>query len=189
MKFSPNQLQIQSGQFRGRKISFPNNSMIRPTPNRVRETLFNWLRPRITQARCLDLFSGSGILGFEALSQQAGFVQFIDSDRTACQQINQQLAKLDLTKKAAVENTNALHWLAAQQNSQLTPFDIIFLDPPFDKNLSLECVELLIQANVLSKEAFLYVESNRELSLNLPWENYRKARAGQVNFGLWQYVY
>lgn len=178
------QLRIQGGKWRGRNIHFPDQSAIRPTPNRVRETLFNWLRPIIHEARCLDLFAGSGILGLEALSQGAKFVQFVDRDHSACQHIEEHLQLLHATENTAVTQGDAAKWLISANKS--LPFDIIFMDPPFAENQLVAYSQLIKENNLLKKTAYLYMESNQPIALACDWKLHRQAKAGSVIFGLWQ---
>src|SRR5690242_17568414 len=125
-----NEFRIIAGQWRRRKLHFPDVPGIRPSPDRVRETLFNWLRERVEGARCLDLFAGSGALGLEAMSRGAAQVVFVDQDRQAAQAIREHLALLDAAG-GEVREAEAQAWLT--QTPQ--PFDLVFLDPPFDADM------------------------------------------------------
>ena len=122
-------LRIIGGKHRGRRLRFPAGVTIRPTPDRVRETLFNWLQPRIAGARVLDLFAGSGALGLEALSRGAAHVRFVEKDRRAASAIDTLISEWQETG-AQVTCADALGWLA--QSAGSAPFDIVFLDPPYD---------------------------------------------------------
>ena len=177
-----NQLRIIGGEWRGRKLSFPDVEGLRPTTDRVRETLFNWLAPVIHGARCLDLFAGSGALGLEALSRGAAAVSFIDSDRRAAQSLKDNLALLKCERGTVLQG-DALSFLQGEP----VPFDIVFLDPPFRKELLQPCLEQLSNEGWLSDEARLYIEVEQELGEpELPegWEMVRRKHAGQVIYGL-----
>lgn len=177
-----NQLRIIGGEWRGRKLGFPDVEGLRPTTDRVRETLFNWLAPVVHGAQCLDLFAGSGALGLEALSRGASKVQFVDSDRRAVQSLKDNLALLK-SDGGSVVQSDALTFL----RSEPRPFDIAFLDPPFRKELLQPCLELLCNNGWLSDTARLYIEVEQELGEpKLPegWEMVRNKKAGQVIYGL-----
>ncbi len=177
-----NQLRIIGGEWRGRKLGFPDVDGLRPTTDRVRETVFNWLQPLIHGARCLDLFAGSGALGLEALSRGAAEVQFVDSDRRAVQSLKDNLALLK-TSRGNVVQGDALSFLRAAPR----PFDLVFLDPPFRKTLLAPCLEQLCHHGWLGENARLYIEVEQELGEpRLPdgWEMVRSKQAGQVIYGL-----
>ncbi|UNK27983.1 16S rRNA (guanine(966)-N(2))-methyltransferase [Serratia plymuthica] len=176
------QIRIIGGQWRGRKLPVPNSPGLRPTTDRVRETLFNWLAPVIQGARCLDCFAGSGALGLEALSRYAGSATLLEFERPVAQQLEKNLALLQ--GKGTVVNTNTLSWLAG--NGQ--PFDVVFLDPPFRKGLLAETVTLLEQQGWLADEAWIYVEAEAEnAAADVPanWQLHREKVAGQVAYRLY----
>src|SRR3989338_6201010 len=125
----PNRLRIIAGTWRGRKLTFPDTPELRPSPDRVRETLFNWLAPVIEGARCLDLFAGSGALGFEALSRGAHCVTFVDTSSEVISHLHTTLQQLSTT--AEILKLNATKPFTCKNK----PFDIVFLDPPFHQNL------------------------------------------------------
>src|SRR5690606_3705719 len=129
---NPNQLRIIGGQWRGRKLRFPDVEGLRPTGDRIRETLFNWLAPELPGARCLDLFAGSGSLGLEALSRGAAASWMLERDAHAagCLRENLQLLAAD---GGVVQHLDSLTHL--RQGNAEQPFDVIFIDPPFDRNL------------------------------------------------------
>ena len=177
-----NQLRIIGGEWRGRKLGFPDVEGLRPTTDRVRETLFNWLAPVIHGARCLDLFAGSGALGLEALSRGAARVQFVDSDRSAVQSLKENLALLKDDRGQVIQG-DALAFLQGEP----TPFDVVFLDPPFRQTLLQPCLERLCEAGWLSEGGRLYIEVEQELGEpQLPegWELVRSKKAGQVIYAL-----
>ncbi len=181
------ELRIIGGQWRGRKLRFPPLPGLRPSPDRVRETLFNWLAPEIAGARCLDLFAGSGALGLEALSRGAGYCQFVDSASAATQRIQQHLALLSCGD-ANASAANAAQWLRANP-AQSAPFNIVFLDPPFRQNLLGECCGLLESEHWLAPDALIYLEAGADEALpTLPsnWSVHRDKKAGQVAYRLFR---
>ncbi|MDA0821275.1 MAG: 16S rRNA (guanine(966)-N(2))-methyltransferase RsmD, partial [Proteobacteria bacterium] len=125
------QIRIISGKWRGRKLLVANNDTLRPSPDRVRETLFNWLSPYLPGARCLDLFSGTGVLGIEALSRGAEAATFIDNHSPTIDLLRHQIVRL-AAENAQILNVDALSWLRTNTPSA---FNVIFLDPPFRQGL------------------------------------------------------
>ena len=181
-KQTSGQIRIIAGQCRGRRISFPAVVGLRPTGDRLRETLFNWLTAELRGARCLDLFAGSGALGLEAASRGAGDVILIELNPAAARALDENIEVLGL-KSARVFNANVLNWL--QQNaSDSKPFDIIFLDPPFDSTLLAEIITTLTQqSTLLAEEAMIYIEAPARQTLDsLPdsWQLHRHKTAGDV---------
>jgi len=177
------QIRIIGGQWRGRKLPVPDSPGLRPTTDRVRETLFNWLAPSMVNARCLDCFAGSGALGLEALSRYAGASTLIEMERGVAQQLQQNLATLKAAN-AKVVNTNTLTFL----NQSGTPHDIVFVDPPFRKGLLDDTLRLLEVNGWLANDALIYVESEVENGLpQVPvhWELHREKVAGQVAYRLY----
>ena len=177
---APNRLRIIGGRWRGSRIVFPPLAAIRPSPDRVRETLFNWLQQPIVGARCLDLFAGSGALGLEALSRGAAHVTFVDREPQVGRHLSQTLERLG-SRDATVVVEDAQRFLSRPPQ----PFDIVFLDPPFDSAV-LEQVGGRLQA-WLAPDAYIYVESPADRSLAmLPahWRVQRTKRAGQVGYHL-----
>jgi 16S rRNA (guanine966-N2)-methyltransferase len=175
-------LRIIAGRHRGRRLRFPAGVEIRPTPDRVRETLFNWLQPRIEQARVLDLFAGSGALGLEALSRGAAHVTFVEKDRRAAAAIEAVTREWGETG-ARVSCTGALEWLMA--NGAEPPFDIVFLDPPYESNLLEAAATTLVSR--LAADARVYLERRaRDPLPALPggWKELRAGRAGEVGYHL-----
>src|SRR4051812_2402971 len=148
-------LRIIGGKHRGRRLRFPAGVIIRPTPDRVRETLFNWLQPRIGGARVLDLFAGSGALGLEALSRGAAHVSFVEKERRAAAAIDA-LTREWGAEGAQVVCRDALGWLV--QSAGGAPFDIVFLDPPYDAGLWSEAAAALVRGALLAPDARVYVE-------------------------------
>ena len=183
-KKSGNRLRIIGGQWRSRFLPFPDVEGLRPTTDRVRETLFNWLQPVVHGAAVLDVFAGSGALGFEALSRGARSLTLIEKNPQAAKQLMENIQTLK-SADAQVKQADALHFLAQQQ----TPFDLIFLDPPFSKGLLPECIALIESNHLLAENGWIYIESEQDLaSLNLPssWGLHREKKAGQVRLCLYQ---
>lgn len=181
---SNNQLRIIGGLWRGRKLSFPDADGLRPTGDRIRETLFNWLAPDIQGAHCLDLFAGSGALGLEALSRGAQSSLLLEKNATAAQQLKNNLQLLQ-AGNGKVEQVDSLAWLNRQQPTQR--FDIVFIDPPFALDLWEEIATALETHNWLGDAAVIYLEAPREAHLQLPanWQLHRDKQAGQVSFRLY----
>lgn len=177
-------LRIIAGQLKGRKIQFPATPGLRPTGDRIRETLFNWLTPILPQARCLDLFSGSGILGLEALSRGAKEVTFVEQNQIACQQIMAHILEFKLEKSCKLFSSAAIDFLS--HGSQM-PYDIVFLDPPFESDLISVCSQYLEQRNLLKKPAYIYLETDKKLlypPIPGTWKLIHSQFAGQVAFHL-----
>ncbi|MET0656575.1 MAG: 16S rRNA (guanine(966)-N(2))-methyltransferase RsmD [Steroidobacteraceae bacterium] len=179
---SRNVVRIIAGRWRGRRIAFPDGDGLRPTPDRVRETVFNWLQPVIADARCLDLFAGSGALGFESLSRGASQTVFVERERTVCEQLRATAAALQ-ANSAKIECADALQWL---QDTKPITFDIVFLDPPYaSEALSRACQ--LLAGGWLAPGASIYLEAPADAPLSfLPaaWSVVRSKRAGQVGYHL-----
>jgi 16S rRNA (guanine966-N2)-methyltransferase len=174
-------VRIIGGHFKGRRIPVPPDG-VRPTPDRVRETVFNWLMPWIAETRCLDMFAGTGALGLEALSRGAAAVVFVERNRRAADQIREILTELGC-RSARVMVGDA----ARLTYTGMGPFDIVFLDPPFDaSDLTVLC-KLLETSGALAEGAHIYLEMNRRQSLpDVPpgWTIIREQMAGQVRYAL-----
>ena len=179
-------LRIIGGTWRGRKLRFPAAPAIRPTPDRVRETLFNWLRAPLPGARCLDLFAGSGALGLEALSRGAAAVTFVEQDAAAAAALRTLLAQWQAAG-AQVVHGDALRYVAGTA----TPCDIVFLDPPFAAGLLERAAALLSERGWLNPGAHIYIEcAAREGLPCLPgsWRELKKERAGEVGYYLFAHA-
>lgn len=180
-----NKLRIIGGQWRGRKLNFPDEPGLRPTPDRVRETLFNWLQAIIVGSRCLDLFAGSGALGFEALSRGAKHVAMIDKSRQVVSALGNNLKLLGVDN-ASLVNTDASH-LLTQANTLGQTFDVVFLDPPFHQDLIVPCCEGLEKNGFLDPVAYIYLEAEHTIDedmLPATFSIIRSKKAGKVNFHL-----
>ena len=177
-------LRIVGGRLRGSKLAVADIDGLRPTPDRVRETLFNWLMPFIDGARCLDLYAGTGALGIEALSRGAGQVDFFERDARLAQTLRENLTRLK-QETARVRHADAL---AALGETAAQPYDIAFVDPPFALDLWDESARRLESNAWLAPHALIYVESPAEQALNLPatWQPHREGRAGAVRYALYR---
>ncbi len=179
------QVRIIGGQWRGRKINFPALEEVRPTPDRVRETLFNWLAPYIVDANCLDLFAGSGALSFEALSRGAKYVVMADKSPVVVQQLRANSLALQ-ANNIAIYETNVPQGLALSSEE---PFDIVFLDPPFHQSLLKECAQWLEEKKLIHAQTFIYIEVERELkTLPIPahWRILKSGKTQQIQYHLMQ---
>ncbi|MFM7272675.1 MAG: 16S rRNA (guanine(966)-N(2))-methyltransferase RsmD [Gammaproteobacteria bacterium] len=177
-------VRIIGGCWRGRVLGFPETEGLRPTPDRVRETLFNWLQPRIEGSHCLDLFAGSGALGFEALSRGAATVTLVERSPAVALQLRE-AARLLAASGARIVQRDALAFLG---EAQAAAFDIVFLDPPFHQGLVERAIGALCCPGMLSASALVYVESGKdEPAPQTPtsWTLYREKRAGQVAYRLY----
>lgn len=178
------QLRIIGGIYRSRKLLFPAIEGLRPTGNRIRETLFNWLAPSLKGATCLDLFAGSGALGMEALSRGAGHVTFVDSSPLACRYIRENLDLLGTTI-AECHCEDGIRWLGQTRER----FDIVFLDPPFSHNLLETVTRVLDECDLVRPGGFIYIEDavgNPAPSLPVTWRLFRDKKAGNVRYRLYQ---
>ncbi|WP_462173761.1 16S rRNA (guanine(966)-N(2))-methyltransferase RsmD [Pseudoalteromonas xiamenensis] len=175
-------IRIIGGKYRGRKLPVKDVEGLRPTTDRVKETLFNWLMQDVRDATVLDCFAGSGGLGFEALSRFAATVTFIERDKSAAQQIEANMAAVKATN-ARVLQSDALTTTQTQATQQ---YDIVFVDPPFRKALAPTICTQLETNGWLAKEAIIYIEVEQELELNVPenWRLYKEKKAGQVAYRL-----
>lgn len=181
---SMGEVRIIGGEYRGRKLPVITANGLRPTSDRVKETLFNWLQFEVPGARCLDVFSGSGALGFEALSRGAEEVVFLEKASEVANGLFQNIKTL-ASQSARVEQGDSLTIL---QKSPENPFDIVFVDPPFHQNLMQATLERLFENEWLAKEnAWLYLEQEKtEAWPKLPedWICYREKTTSQVRYGL-----
>ena len=181
-------LRIIGGEWRSRKLPFPAIDGLRPTPDRVRETLFNWLQTSTPGAACLDLFCGSGALGFEALSRGAASVTFVDRAPEVARQVRQNLNLLK-AQNADVVCAAVIDWLEMKKADQEPRYDLVFLDPPFRQDLIKSAATLLETRNLLNSNALIYIETESDWQADgLPenWSLYREKTAGQVSYRLYQ---
>ena len=185
MKRAPGRLRIIGGELRSRIVQFDPDTPVRPTPDRVRQTLFDWLAPVVEGARCVDLFAGSGALGLEALSRGAAHVTFVESGAPQAAAIRAALAALGVGDRATVVQGDALGFIARAPGSS---FEVAFLDPPFDAGLLEPALAALPRA--LSADARVYAEWHRSGALPWPpgYAPVREKKAGQVSYALATYT-
>lgn len=180
---STGKIRIIGGEWRGRKLNVANQPGLRPTPDRVREALFNWLAGSIGGARCLDLFAGTGALGFEALSRGARCAVMVEENKQLARRLQTSRAAL-AAASAEVFQAEALAWLGEPRD----PFDIVFLDPPFHQDYVKKACALLVNRGHLAPSAYVYTETERGVPSPAPGlKELKQARAGQVEYRLYQY--
>jgi 16S rRNA (guanine966-N2)-methyltransferase len=181
------EVRIIGGDWRGRKLPVRSAEGLRPTSDRVRETLFNWLQFEIPGARCLDVFAGSGALGLEALSRGADKVTLLEWAPANAKQLQANVKTLQ-AERAQVVQTDSLQWLAQPAEEA---FDVVFLDPPFNQGLMQPAIDRLFQNGyVESDRAWLYLEQEKSLawpSLPEGWRCFREKSTSEVRFSLWRY--
>jgi 16S rRNA (guanine966-N2)-methyltransferase len=176
-------VRIIGGEWRGRKLHFPQTGAVRPTPDRVRETVFNWLQFELAGRRCLDLFAGSGALGVEALSRGAAHAVFVESDPASARAIQATLRTLGC-ERGRVECQDAF---ACLRRPAPEPFDVVFLDPPYGEDCLPRVCDALEQGGWLAPAAWIYLEDPAERGApRLPagWALMRSKRAGDVGYHL-----
>ncbi|MDB6086201.1 MAG: methyltransferase [Gammaproteobacteria bacterium] len=186
-----NSVRIIGGGWRGRRVAFPDLPGLRPTPDRVRETLFNWLQHSVVGARCLDLFAGSGALGLEALSRGAETSVFVEQAQAAARGLVAEVERLGATAKARVVEMGASRFLRAAAQGDPKPyggpFDIVFLDPPYGRDALSEFIPLVDAGNWVKAGGWVYLEN--EKSAGAPpvpphWELLKSKSAGEVGYHL-----
>lgn len=181
---SSNSLRIVGGRWRSRRLRFVDAEGLRPTPDRVRETLFNWLQFDIPGAHCLDAFAGSGALGFEALSRGAASVVMIERQRTQCQALLTAASELGADGARILHGDAGVLLAGTGDWRPVGGFDVVFLDPPYNKGLVRQTVGQLLESGLLCPGAFLYIESELDwdtLALPVMIRQVRSTRAGLVN--------
>jgi len=172
-----NTVRIIGGRWRSRLVDFPDSAALRPTPDRVRETLFNWLGQDLTGLACLDLFAGSGALGFEALSRGAASVVMVEKDARALEAIRANAKKLDAANLTVVRG-DALEFARGSRSR----FDVVFVDPPYRLGLHVPALDLV--RGLLAEGGRVYVESAALIESSREWVALKHARAGKVHFHL-----
>jgi len=179
----PGRLRIVAGKWRSRLLRIAEVPGLRPTSERIRETLFNWLTPRLAGARCLDLFAGTGALGLEALSRGAAETVFVEKSRQAVRTLRDNIAALQSTA-ATVHHADATEFLQSVADGK---FDIVFLDPPFAADILDDLCRLLATTPILANGARIYLEEDRakpDVSLPEGWQVIKTKNAGNVRFSL-----
>jgi 16S rRNA (guanine966-N2)-methyltransferase len=182
-------IRIISGEWRGRKIPVLDAQGLRPTTDRVRETLFNWLMYDVREAKCLDLFAGTGALGIECLSRGAKSVTFVESNKSAVDAIETFLTTVapnSWSDNVKIENRNAINYLGSIQDAD---FDLVFLDPPFSEDLCAPAVLMLEEKGCLADQALIYIEqsvSSDLVSLPKNWLKLKEGNIGQSAYYLYQ---
>lgn len=179
------ELRIIGGDWRSRKLRFPDAGGVRPTPARTRETLFNWLSFHLAGRRCLDLFAGSGVLGLEALSRGAGAATFVDHTPALAQALRENLRLLHCDRAAVV--CTAVESFLGESPAQ--PFDILFMDPPFRQGWLPRLFPLIADHGWVARGGWVYVEHESELSsppVPANWQLHRQKSAGQVTYNLYR---
>lgn len=178
------EVRIIAGRYRGRRLQFPAAPGLRPTGDRLRETLFSWLQTELPGARCLDLFAGSGALGFEAASRGAREVVMVEANAVVATALQANISKLAASEIRLVRG-DALAFL----NQESQPFDVIFLDPPFHGDWLDKVLAQIAARNLVNTGGWVYIENEREAgapTLPAGWHWYREKEAGQVRYALAQ---
>jgi len=185
---STGQVRIIGGRWRGRRLLFPERRDLRPTGDRLRETLFNWLASELPDAHCLDLFAGSGALGIEAVSRRASTAVLVEKDPGVAECLRRNCAQLGASEIVVVQ-ADAVDWLRGVGLAP-KPFDIVFLDPPFTTSLLAAVIGLLANGGWLASGALIYLESRVNQLDNTPddWVLHRSTTAGQVRCRLFRVV-
>ncbi len=183
-----NSIRIIAGQWRGRRLPVLDSEGLRPSTDRVRETLFNWLMHDVQDANCLDLFAGTGALGLEVLSRGAKCVQFVEASRTVAAALHQNIETLGVPQnKALVAIQDARSYLAAAPSK---PFDIVFLDPPFTGDLLHQVISLINTSAWLAEDAIIYVEYAKKtapIQVPLSWRLHREGKTSQIRYSLYRH--
>ena len=182
-KSGTSQLRVIGGQWRGRKLTFPDRPGLRPTGDRVRETLFNWVGHTLQGAQCLDLFAGSGALGIEALSRGAAHCDFVDTDREVVAYIDRHLERLDAQHDGATHCNTASDFLGTTNST----WNVVFVDPPFDARVGESALTLLLTGGHVTTDSWVYFETSRSNPEAVPethYEIFREKTAGDVRYQL-----
>jgi 16S rRNA (guanine966-N2)-methyltransferase len=180
-------VRIIAGEWRGRRLPVPDLPGLRPSGDRSRETLFNWLQPHMAKAHCLDLFAGTGVLGLEAMSRGAASLVLVEKSRVAAAALRDSIKKLcslEPGDRIEVVEADALRWLESPPRRR---FDLVFLDPPFGQELAEAALRALMAAGHLQPGALVYLESARNEAIALPsgeWETLRDKALGEVRIQL-----
>ncbi len=185
MKYS---IQIIAGKYRGKKIYFPEIDNIRPTPNRIKETLFNWLMHDIDNSKCLDAYSGSGSLGLEAFSRGASSVTFIEQNPIAFKYLND-FCKTFKVDNLQVINTDVIKYIKKHLSVKAPMFDMVFMDPPFLMPFPNDFISALEDSQILKQNGLIYIEYKEPIMLNPShWELLKLKQTGQVAYALYRKI-
>ena len=179
-------IRIISGKLKGRRLKVLDSEGLRPTTDRVRETIFNWLMYEIQDAVCLDLFAGSGVLGIESLSRGAKHVEFVEINKVVANQISKNISECSINQQSNVRIIDALNFLNKKANK---PFDIVFLDPPYASNALQTAVNLLQDNGWLTDGSLIYIEQaskNDACLLPINWKLIKSSQAGQTSYSLYR---
>lgn len=178
-------VRIISGKFKGRKINVRDEIGLRPTTDRVRETVFNWLQFDINGSRCLDLFGGSGVMSFEALSRYAQFATIIELNKRVVLELKDNIVKFNVENIKVIQ-ADAIKFVS-QKNTDM-PYNIVFIDPPFRFGFIDKLVDNLNDNGYLADNAYIYVEHEVESTPRIPinWKLLKNKNAGQVSYNLYQ---
>jgi len=193
-RIKSNVVRIIAGQWRGTKLPVADSKGLRPTTDRVRETVFNWLTADISNAHVLDLFAGTGVLGLECISRGAKSVQFIEADKKVASILKSNIERLQAGEQCYVVNQTALQFLHQAFNKKTSSktkqaADIVFIDPPFDSDLLRPTIETLNNNGWLNDDAMVYIEqSSKAVIPEVPesWQLYRQGKAGQSAYFLYR---
>ncbi|MFI4819094.1 MAG: 16S rRNA (guanine(966)-N(2))-methyltransferase RsmD [Enterobacterales bacterium] len=178
---------ILGGYLKNKKIIFTFKSSLRPTKNIIKKTLFNWISPIIYKSKCLDCFSGSGSLGFESISRGCNNVTFLEKNKKTTLELKKNLKRFNINN-AKIINTNSIKWLKKKGNI----YDIVYIDPPFNKDMIFKTIYLLIKNYWVNYDSFIYIESEKEnLYSFVPnnWFIYKKKITGQTLYLLYKCDY
>jgi 16S rRNA (guanine966-N2)-methyltransferase len=184
-KKPPGSVRIIGGLWRGRRLPVPDIEGLRPSGDRCRETLFNWLQPSLRNAKCVDLFAGTGVLGFEAVSRGATHAVLVEKSRAAAGMLRQSVGMLATAQVSVVED-DALCWLLQQAPASM---DIVFVDPPFALNVAEKVIATLVQSQALRPGGLVYLESAAAGPVPAPgqgWELLKEKQLGEVRMQLFK---
>ncbi len=183
-KAKQSQLRIIGGQWRGRKLAIADVEGLRPSGDRIRETLFNWLTGDIADAYCLDCFAGTGALGLECLSRGAAETYFLEKHPLASKMLAQHLSNLTANNGKLIQQ-DCLEWIKSSSDLK-NKIDLVFIDPPFSANLWDSTISALEHSQLLANDAIIYIESPKDTLLNTPahWNLHREKFAGQICYRL-----
>ncbi len=182
---APGKVRIIAGHLRGRKVPVLPIDGLRPTPDRVRETLFNWLQTNIQDAKCYVFFAGTGVLGFEAISRGAAHVVMVDNNRAICDSLKKTQVEFGIEREQCIiEQSDVLSYIQRQLST--APADLIFLDPPFNSSLLEEALALLSQSSLLGPQTMIYTElsSDSPVPTLKHFEPIKTQKAGKVAYHL-----